>query len=294
MHRKALLFLIIGLQAATTSILFIKASTIEPITLASYRLFTAAVFLTPLYIIKVKKHPEHFSLKQLKKTFLPGLFLAVHFILWLTGGRMTPSANATMIINLTAVVMPFLLFFFAKEKINRKELTATLIISAGLILLGIFDFNLDPRFLTGDLICFAGMLFLALYLIMAKINHDIPDIWLYVIPIYYIAGVICLAAAFLFENPLQIYAPKEYLYAAGLGLIPTVIGHSAYNYAMRNLRGQLVGILNTTQFILAGIWAFFLFRETPNISFYLISPIILMGSVYAVLSARERVKQQKN
>ena len=166
MHKKALLFLIIGLISAATSILFIKASTIEPITLAAYRLLIAAIFLTPLYIKKLKQHPGSFTFNQLKKSFLPGIFLAVHFVLWLTGGRMTPAANASLIINLTAVVMPFLLFFFAKEKINRKELIATVIIIMGLILLGIFDFNLDRQFLSGDLICFAGMLFLAMYLII--------------------------------------------------------------------------------------------------------------------------------
>lgn len=288
MHKKALLFLIIGLMSMATSILFIKASVIEPITLAAYRLLIAALFLTPLYIKKVKHHPGSFSFNQLRKSFLPGIFLAVHFVLWLTGGRMTPAANASLIINLTAVVMPFLLFFFANEKINRKELTATAIIITGLILLGIFDFNLDRQFLSGDLICFAGMVFLGLYMIMAKINHNIRDIWLYVIPIYYIAGFLTFSAALIFENPIQIYDPMEYFYAAGLGLIPTVIGHSTYNYAMQKLRGQLVGILNTTQFILAGIWAYFLFQETPTLSFYLISPIILGGSLYAVFSIREK------
>ena len=291
MHVKALLLLLIGLQAAASSIIFIKASSIEPITLASYRLIVAAVFLTPLYIRQLKKHPGHFNWNQLKKTMLPSIFLAVHLFLWLSGGRMTPSVNASLIINLTPVVMPFLLFFIVKEKMNGKEFIATLIVVLGLILLGLFDFNIDPQFLMGDMVCLAGMLCLALYLVLAKTNNDTPSVWLYVVPIYYISGIICFIGALILENPLQIYEPKEYLFALGLGLIPTVIGHSSFNYAMVHLRGQLVGLLNTTQFVSAGILAFIFFRETPELSFFFISPLILGGTLFAILSSRNSEKR---
>lgn len=288
MNLKALIVLFIGIQAAATSILFIKASTIEPITLAAYRLVIAAVFLTPLYIKNLKKNPGNFNKVQLKQSLLPGLFLSVHFVLWLSGGRMTPAVNASLIINLSAVIMPFLLYFFGKEVVNRNELIATFIILAGLVILGFTDFNLDPKYLMGDLVCFAGMIFLTLYLLMAKINQNTPNIWIYVVPVYYIAGLFCLIGAFFFENPLQVYASREYLIALGLGLIPTVVAHSSLNYAMRNLRGQIVGILNTSQFILAGIWAYYLFNEKPSFSFYFIAPIILAGIFFAIISSKKK------
>ncbi len=284
MNNKAIGFLLIGLLAGSGTVLFFKASIMEPVTLAAFRLLIAAFVLSPVYILKLRKNPGYFNYRQLKKSLLPGVFLAIHFVLWIIGGRMTPAVNATMISNLFPVIMPFLLFFHFKEKISRNETIATLIIIGSLVILLFFDFDNNPEFFIGDIVCFVGMIFVALYMIQARIHKDTPDIYLYIVPVYFVAGIMCLITAVILEDPFRVYQLKEYLLALGLGLIPTVIGHSSYNYAMRYIRGQVVAIIMSTMFIFSGIWAYFLFNEIPGIPFIVISVLIFASTMFVIIT----------
>ena len=68
----------------------------------------------------------------------------------------------------------------------------------------------------------------------------------------------------------------------GLGLLPTVVGHGSMNYALKKLRGQVVGIANLAQVIFAGLLAFLLLDEVPLATFYPASLLIAFGVVLVV------------
>ena len=59
----------------------------------------------------------------------------------------------------------------------------------------------------------------------------------------------------------------EMTHALLLAIIPTIIGHTALNYSMKVLRGQVVGILNLTQFIWASLFGYIFFAEIPGMTF---------------------------
>ena len=68
----------------------------------------------------------------------------------------------------------------------------------------------------------------------------------------------------------------------GLALIPTVIGHSLFNYCMRHLPSQFVAIVTPSEFIIAGILAYFFFQEVPQWTFYLAGLLLLTGILAAL------------
>jgi drug/metabolite transporter (DMT)-like permease len=126
------------------------------------------------------------------------------------------------------------------------------------------------------------MLFFSAYLAFSRKNRHAGSIWMYIVPLYLIAGMFCLLVSFLFANPIKAYSLREIRLFLALGLIPTVIGHSILNYSMKTLRGQLVSLVNMGQFIFAGIMAFLLWREIPSFSFYLASLLIVVGAMTAL------------
>ena len=68
----------------------------------------------------------------------------------------------------------------------------------------------------------------------------------------------------------------------GLGIIPTIIGHSILNKSMQTMRSQIVPIVNLGQFIFAGIMAFFIFREVPKAIFYISAFFVISGSLIVI------------
>lgn len=281
--------LIFGVFCCSTAVIMIQASRTDPLLLASLRLLIAAAALSPLFFRKRREFAAVFHWRNLKATLLPAFLLAVHFVSWIYGARMTLAANSSLIVNLVPVVMPVLLLFTVRERLTRRELLATALAIAGLVILSASDFSVSREHFIGDLICFGSMLGFAGYLVLARQNQDFPSLWLYVVPLYAIAGVLCFAGSLLTTNPLaQEYDLKEILLILGLGFIPTVLGHSILNHAMKHLRGQVVSIINMGQFVFAGIMAYFLFGQTPQAEFYVASAMIVGSGVLAVMQAVQR------
>jgi drug/metabolite transporter (DMT)-like permease len=160
-------------------------------------------------------------------------------------------------------------------------------------ILGASDFSISMIHFWGDVICFVAMLMFACYLVLGRRTRQYPSIWIYLVPLYAFAGVVCmLAVPIAGEKPIWPTTPKEILLVLGLGLVPTVLGHSILNYSMKHLRGQIVSIMNMGQFIFAGVMAYFLRNEIPHWPYYIASLMIVSGSLLALLQRAEKKDEQ--
>ena len=276
------LLLLLSVFAASTAVIMIKASTVHPVLLASFRLFVAAFALLPVFVRDLRRHRDAYTREHLRLSIVPGLVLAVHLITWIVGARMTPTANASLIVNLVPLAMPFFLVWLADEPLTRSEILATFIALSGVVILTASDLSLSTEYFVGDLICFGSMLFYALYMALGRRNRIVPTVWLYLVPLYGVAALVSLVVAIFFVNPIQPYSAEDVALILGLGIVPTVIGHSLLNYAMKHFRGQIVSIVNMGQFVFAGIMGYFLFNETPAWSFYVASALLMASAWIAV------------
>ncbi len=286
-----ILFLLFGELACSSAVIFIKSSHEHPILLAAYRLFVAAIALMPVYVSAARAQPDYRLSQGLRQACLPGIVLALHFISWIMGARMTPSANASLIVNLVPIVMPLFLIVMFRESLTRAEAVGTLIAMSGTGMLFLTDFNLSRTYFLGDVVCFLSMLFFGFYLILARKNRQSGSIWLYLVPVYAIAGIVCFVIALAFVSPIKPYTLREVAIIAALGLIPTVIGHSILNYSMLHVRSQVVSILSLTQFVFAGILGYFLFHEIPDRMFYFVSLLVLIGALISFDLSANRAKR---
>lgn len=281
-----LLILIVGVFCCSTAVIMIKQSAIQPVLLASLRLVVAAVVLTPLFLRDLRRYAPERGWRSFVPSALPGVVLGLHFITWIIGARLTPAANSSLIVNLVPIVMPFLMVLMIGERLNRSEIIATATALLGMLILTGGDFQTNPRYVWGDLMCFGSMLLFAFYLALGRRNRDVRTLWLYVVPLYWVSALFCLAAALPWAIPPRAFSQREVLLVLGLGIVPTVFGHSILNWSMKHLRGQVVSILNMGQFIFAGVMAFFIFGETPQWTFVPASALLIFSALLVVLAQR--------
>lgn len=285
------LILVFGVISGSTAVIMIKASTENPLLVASYRLLVAALVLMPFFIKDLAAAERSYSWKQLAWTLPPAVFLAMHFMSWVIGARMTQVANASLIANLTPVVMPFFVWIFFRERVNRQEITGTVLTLIGLLVLTSSTLSVSKTSFNGDLICFGSMLCFAAYLALGRKNGARLSLWMYMVPLYTIAGLICLGTALFVINPIKPYSQSNVLLILGLGVIPTVMGHTILNFSLKYFRGQVVSVTNLTQPIFATLLGLIIFGERPRPIFYLAGAIIL-GGVLVVLTASRTKYQQ--
>jgi len=285
--------LVVGVYACSTAVIMVKACSVHPVLLAAYRQLLAAVVLAPVFLRDLRRNRGRYRLAHLRRTLLPGILLAAHFISWIFGARRTLAANASLIVNMVPIAMPFLLYLLVRERLNRGEWMGTAVALAGVAVLAGGDFNIAPVYFFGDLVCFVSMILYAGYLALGRRNRDFPTIWLYVVPLYFVGGTACLATSLFLVSPLAIDSTKDVLLTVGLAVIPTVIGHSIMNFSMKHFRGQVVGITNLSQFIFAAVMAFFLLGETPQRVFYVACVLVVAGVVLALRSAPRQGPEQQ-
>jgi drug/metabolite transporter (DMT)-like permease len=282
-----MILMVVGVILGATAVIMIKAGDEHPLLVASFRLLVAAAVLTPLFLRDLRSQPAPYGWRQISWTIAPAVALAAHFISWVIGARMTYVANASLLTNLTPVAMPFFIWMLFNEKVTRQEVLGTALTLAGVALMTVTNLRLSPENVPGDLICFGSMLAFAFYLAMGRKNGQRISLWLYMVPIYWIAGLICLFIALFFINPIKAYTLKNVLLILGLGLIPTVFSHSILNYSLKVFRGQVVSVTNLTQPIFAGLLGYLIFHEIPGPTFYPAALIILAGILVVLLTVKK-------
>ena len=286
-----LVLLLVGVFACATAPIMIQMTRTPPVLMAGLRMLVAAVVLAPLFVrdLTRARAKEGFARRDLLRALLPGVMLALHFVSWIAGARMTRATNCSLIVNMVPIAMPFFMFFMIRERITRAELVGTVLAIAGVVLLAAADKDVSAAHFQGDMLCLGSMLFLTYYLALSRKYRHVGSIWLYVVPVYAVGAAVCLLAATVFPGgPVtwEIFTRDEILLILGLGIIPTVIGHSTLNHCMRQMRGQVVSILSLFQFVFVAVMAYVIWRELPIWALYPACALLIAGAVIVLRSGR--------
>jgi drug/metabolite transporter (DMT)-like permease len=274
-----------GVFACSTAVIQIKASHTHPLVLAALRLAITVVLRAPVFASELRRHPDGFTRAHLRRTHLPAIVLATHFISWTYGARMTFAAQAALIVNLAPIAIPFFLHALVGERITAREILGTVIAVGGVLLLTAHDAFSGSGDTAGNLVCLGSMLLFAWYLALGRKNRDFASIWLYVVPVYLQAGLICLVVAAPLLPTFAVGSAREWSLMVGLAVGPTLIGHSLINLSMRHFRGQVVSVANVGQFVFAGAMAFWFFGEQPAALFYAASAMVVAGIALVVFAS---------
>lgn len=277
--------LLLAVLATSGSAYFVREADVHPILLASYRQLIAALVLSPVFLSLLRKHPEISVKKLFIAVIPPAVLLSAELSVWNVAARTTEMANASLLINLMPLAMPFVLFGLYRERINGREMKATAIALAGLVLLVSADIA-SSNFL-GDGLALTAMVMLTIYLTMARRFSEVPSIWLYVVPMYTVGG---LGAGIVGLFVADSYVPggsQGWLPVLGLALLSTVIGHSLLNRSMQVMRGQTVALVNMLHPVFAGIIGFVAFAEEPTVLFYGAAALLMLAA-YIVITGPDK------
>ena len=290
------LIVLAGVAAVSFAAIFIRFAQAEGLpspVIAAGRLTIAALLITPVALRSHRDALRTLDKRDLLLAAASGLILAVHFATWIASLEYTSVLISVVFVTTSPLWVALLEVTFLRARLGRLVVGGLLIALAGGILIGLSGGTesasaLDEGSLFGGLLALAGAVAIAIYLVIGrKLRGKLPltpYIWL----VYSFAALFLLALVILSGTPLTGYGAGGYLWIVLLALIPQLIGHTTFNYALRFVPATFVGIMTQMEPIGSAIAAFILFRETPLPLQIVGSAAILVGVALATLGQSQK------
>ena len=296
-----LLVIAFGILAVSTASIFIRYAQADApsIVIAFYRLGIATLVLTPIALIKKRQELKTLTRRELLLALLSGIFLALHFATWITSLEYTTVASSVVLVSTTPLWVALLSPITIKEPVRRLVLVGMALAMIGGITVGLSDsctwssdglacptvneFVQGEAFL-GDLLALFGAFMAAGYMLIGRNVRSKMSLISYAFVVYGMAAVVLLALTLVMAQPLVGYSPQVYGLFFLLALIPQLLGHSSFNWALGYLSAAFVSVTLLGEPIGSTILAYFLLQEAPSLIKVFGAILILAGIYLASLS----------
>lgn len=296
-----LLVLFIGILAVSAASLLIRFAQREApsLVIAASRMALAAILVAPFCFSTFVREIKTASWKTRFLLGLSGLFLAFHFASWITSLEYTSVASSVVLVTTAPLWVALLSPVFLNEKITRWILFGLAISLLGSIVVGVSSAcsiqsgkwmcesltNIfQGRALLGNVLALAGAFLSAGYLMVGRKVRDKVSLTSYIFAVYSTSALVLLVLVAISGQKLTGYSPVTYLLLIGLAVIPQIIGHSAFNWALKYLSAAYVSIALLGEPIGTVILTMLFLRESPSFLELVGGCMILAGIVVATRS----------
>jgi len=300
--------LIVAILAVSTASIFIRFSQREApsLVIAALRMTFASMLVAPLALARHRAELKSLSRSDLALALLSGLFLAIHFATWITSLEYTSVASSVVLVSTGPLWVALLSPLFLRERLTSPVLIGMLFALLGGLIIGLSDSCswtnglvcasfadiLHGRPVLGNFLALAGAWAVAGYLLLGRKLRARISLIPYVFLVYSMAAV-CLLTFMLLagQSPFN-YQPLTYGWILLLALVPQLIGHSTYNWALAYLPAALVAVTTLGEPIGSAILAYFILQESPT-SFTLLGGLLILAGIYLSGRASQRISGDK-
>ena len=274
--------LLVGLLAISTSPVIARLLPLVPAAvIAFWRMAAASAMLWSYSSIRPQ---ESLSTKNIRLVLAAGFLLAMHFVFWFGALKLTSIANTTIL----GIVAPAFTLLFERLWYNRKlgwiTITALLIILVGGIIVQGDDLGRMDGTGLGNIMAILSAVFLgSVFLIGAKVRKT-TSVITYTRTVYTVSAIVLLVTSLILDNPLMGYTINNYFWLFMLGLIPTLIGHTAFSYSVKFVSPTVIAAFPLGEPIIASYLAWLLFAE--QVPFYVVGGglIIFIGLIILIMN----------
>jgi len=287
--------ILVAILAVSTASIFIRLAQRDApsLVIAALRLTFASLILAPVAFTRHKEELSKLTRNDLLLGFLSGIFLAIHFATWITSLEYTSVASSVVFVSTGPLWVALLSPIYLKEALTRNILIGILLALLGGTVIGLGDscqFNyglICPPFsefvqgqaFLGNFLALVGAWSVAGYLIIGRKLRAGMSLVPYVFVVYGIAALVLLAIMFIAGQKPAGLPPVSYLWILLLALVPQLLGHSTYNWALRYLPAALVSITTLGEPIGSAVLAYFILREAPTFM-TILGGFLILGGIY--------------
>ena len=266
--RWSFIFLAGAVAVVSTASILIRLAQSEgasSLTIAAARLGLAAAILAPFAWLKAGREIMRLGRRELGMCLLSGLFLAVHFWTWISSLEYTSVASSAALVTTNPLWVALASTVLLRERPAPAALAGIALIVAGSVLIFAADSGGNERTATysllGNALALAGAISASGYLLVGRALRARISLTAYVWLAYTVAAMLLGAAVAASGSSLAGVSMPAWGFVALLAIGPQLVGHTAFNWAVRRLTATFVAIAILGEPVGAAILAWFLFDE---------------------------------
>jgi len=268
-----------GVISVSFAAIFIRMSTAPPLIISFYRMFFATLLILAYstYRGEVFSEIKKLTRKDFFLLLLAGFFLAVHFGFWVTSLSHTSVASSVVLVTTQPIFIVLIESAFLGKKPSKNFLIGLSIAAIGSFLIGFGDFHGSEFALVGDVLALLGAAMAAGYFLIGGEVRGRIKILPYIFMVYGISSIFLLLFTTVAGIPILNYSAYNFSLFLLLAIVPTLLGHTAFNWLLSEVKASMVGVTILGEPIGSSILAIIFFDEFP--SYWVIS-----GGLFVLLS----------
>lgn len=281
-----------AVSTASIFIEFAQNAGAASIVIAAFRLTLATLALAPLALTRYRAQLRQLTRREWLLALLSGVFLALHFSVWVTSLQYTSVASSVVLVTTTPLWVALFSPLVLHERVGKATYIGLVLALLGGSIVGLSDacawragaivcpsagMFLGGSTFLGDFLALAGAWMAAGYLLVGRSLRARMDLVPYIFVVYGMSAILLIAFMFgLRESPLGL-SPITYLWLVLLALVPQLLGHSIFNWSLKYLPVSLVSVSLLGEPVGSTILAYFLLQQQPGLVKIGGAILILMG-----------------
>jgi drug/metabolite transporter (DMT)-like permease len=277
--------LVVGVLAVSTASTFIRLAqaNVSSLALAAWRLTFASVLLAPFAIAAARVEWRKLRPTDWALLAASGAALAVHFYTWITSLAMTSVAASVVLVSTNPLFVALISHFLLGDRVRPRVFGGIVVAVLGSAIIGLGDVTVGPHRLLGDSLALVGAATVAIYMLIGRRQRARLSLLGYIFPVYGFAAVILMTFAIVTHAPLTGYPAQAWMWLLLVALIPQIIGHSSFNWALGHVPPTYVSLVVLAEPIGSTLLAWLVLGEPPTPATVLGGGIILGGIVLATM-----------
>lgn len=299
--------ILLGIFAVSTASIFIRFAQegAPSLVIAAFRLSIAALAVSPIVLFRKLDEIRVLGLRSIGLLLAAGVFLAVHFATWITSLEFTSVTNSVVLVTTTPLWVALLSPVLLKESVSRQAGVGLLLAVFGGIIVALGDactwswggLSCPPaaeyfqgNAMRGNFMALVGAWMAAGYFMIGRQVRGRLSLPGYIFMVYGCAALVLVLLVWILGLRLTGYSQETYFWMLLLGLVPQLIGHSAFNWALRYLSAAFVSITLLGEPIGSIILALILLKEAPTL-LNLVGAILILFGIYLAAQPNRRIRQ---
>jgi drug/metabolite transporter (DMT)-like permease len=274
--------IVVSLFAMATAGLVIKLSDAPALAIAFWRLFLTSIILLPFAAYDKFEELRNLSKRDIGILTIIGLAYAIHFSFWITSLKYTTVATSIILVDAHPIFVALGGRYFYDEKITKYGTLGIVLAFCGIATIGLGQGALGSANFIGAIFALIGGIMSAVYILLGKQQRQKVGIISYSFYVYLTCSIFIMIAMLIMGVPAYPYSIKEYSIFVYLAIVPTILGHSVCNWALKYVPANSVSVMLLGEPIAASLLAYFLLSEIP-VHWTIVGAIMILVGVYVTL-----------